>query len=109
MKIIFSKDTGHPPIRVENPVAAGPNDNERMETIDMKYKDESEILAEFLKITDGEKVSPTEEEQRQLQESCQQLTETEQDRKRSRLDLQTKAREKQLLHQARQGVGGIAQ
>ena len=81
--------------------------NERLQTIDMKFRDESEILAELLKITQGQAVQVTEEDELQLQESNQLQSKTEQDRTRSRLVVEARMREKRLLEQARQVVGGV--
>ena len=81
--------------------------NERLQSIDMKFRDESEILAELLKITKGRTAQVTEEDEMQLQESNQLQSKTEQDRTRSRLVLEAKMREKRLLEQARQAVGGV--
>ncbi|MCJ1325875.1 hypothetical protein MMC10_002538 [Thelotrema lepadinum] len=81
--------------------------NEKLQTIDMRFRDQSEILAELLKITKGMEVQVTEEDKLQLQESQQLQSSTEQDRIRSRLDHEARMREKRLLEQARQAVGGV--
>ena len=77
---------------------------ERVEVIDMKHKHESDILRELLKTTGAEEIKTTEEEKFQLQEIEEEKARSDQDRIRSRNDLEAKRREAQLLAQAREAV-----
>ena len=88
----------------------GQNSNvasERTEAIDIKYRDESEILSELMKITKGQAVIPTGEDQALMQESREAIAKTEQDRRRTRLDYEARQREKRLLEQARRSGGQV--
>ncbi|KAI4146907.1 MAG: hypothetical protein LQ340_005761 [Diploschistes diacapsis] len=107
MTIFFSPDPESSTKRLERGSATGSLVNDKLKTIDMKHRDETEILAEFLKITNGEEVIASEEDKLKLQESEQQSAQTEQDKTRSRLDLEAKRSEKRLLEQARHAVGGL--
>ena len=78
--------------------------NERMETIDMKYKHSDYILQQFMKQTQAVEVKPSEEEEVLLRELGEQRTLSEQDRVRSRMDLEARKQEQRLLEQARQAV-----
>ena len=81
--------------------------NERLQTIDMKYRDESEILAELMKITNGQEVKANADDEALLQDSEQQLHQAEQDKIRSKLEYDAKIQEKRILEQARQAAGEI--
>jgi len=77
---------------------------ERTETIDMKHKHESEILKQLMALVDGKQVQPTAEE-------TQELSDLEDQRKRSEKDAQTmkgvlaaKRRQAEILEQARKSV-----
>ena len=107
MTIFYSPEPDPSGRRADSPQSTNSLAKERLATVDMKYRDASEILTEFLKITGGEGVRPSEEDEVQIQESEQQILAAEQDRVRSRLDLEAKRRERRLLQQARHAVGEI--
>ncbi|MCJ1448437.1 MAG: hypothetical protein MMC23_008952 [Stictis urceolatum] len=96
MTIIFAQP-GHP----TTSTADLSGSNERIETIDMKHKHESDILRSLMEITGAEDTKATAEEELDLRQLAEDRIRSEQDRVRSRLDLESRRREAQLLEQAR--------
>ena len=78
--------------------------NERMETIDMKHKHSDNILKQLMTLTQAVEIKPSEEEEQLLREITEQRSQSEQDRIRSRVDLEARRQEQKLLEQARQAV-----
>ena len=107
MTVFYSTEQEHQARRSEAAHDAVQSKDVRLETLDMKYRDASAILAELLKLTKCQLVEASEEDQFQLQESEQQLAEAEQDRVRLRLNQEAKLRENRLLLQATQAVGDV--
>ena len=74
---------------------------ERTATIDMKHRDQSQILAQLLAITKAVPVEPTEEESEQTRELEEQQRLREQDSKRSKAVNKRRKRTEAMLAQAR--------
>jgi len=74
----------------------------------MKHKGENEILEEFLRLTQGKTVEPSEEEQLQMKELKELKTRSEGDRARQAGVMAQKKRQAEILAAARQSVGETA-
>jgi len=79
---------------------AGPP-TERTEVINMKHRQDSEILEQLLKLTKAKVVRPTAEEQREIQEMEEQNARSERDAAMMAEVNATKKREAEILEQAR--------
>ena len=99
LTVFFSKADGEGVTATTNTESGG-----RVETIDMKHKQETDILKELLLETGAKEIQATPEEESELRQLAEEGIWSEQDRRRSRLDLETRRREKQMLEQAR-GLG----
>ena len=83
--------------------------NERLETIDMKYKHESEILKELLRLTKAVEVKATEAEQESMRDIEEQRRKSDEDREFQRVVLEKRRQEQKLLDDARRAAtDGIA-
>ena len=82
--------------------------NEKVTTIDMKHRHESEILKDLLKITQAQVVDATPEEELQLQQLEEQRRQSEIDRERSKQNLEKRRQEARLLAQAREALSEAA-
>lgn len=76
---------------------------EKVVTIDMKYKHESEILAQVMELTKAEPVSATQEEIDMLQKLEEAQKKSDEDRARNEAYKEAKARSDAILAQARSG------
>lgn len=74
----------------------------------MKHKHEDEILEELLKLTSGEVVRATPEEQALVNELEEQRKRSEADRVRQAGVLAAKKRQQEILAAARQSVGEVS-
>lgn len=74
---------------------------QRIATINMKHRDQSQILAQLLTITKAVPVKPTEEETEQIKELKEQQRLSEQDSKRSQAVNEKRKRAEAMLAQAR--------
>lgn len=74
---------------------------DRVETIDMKHKTESQILEEVLRLTGAYTIEATEQEKEELRELEVQRVESERDAAAARERRAAAKREKELLEQAR--------
>ena len=79
---------------------------ERVETIDMKHKTESQILDELIRLTGAYTIEPTEAEKEELRLLAEQKVRSERDAKAALERRAAAKREKELLEQAR---GELAQ
>lgn len=77
------------------------SNQQRVVTINMKHRHESEILSQLLALTNAVPVEPTPEEVEQLQELAAQQEVSEKDTARHRVFNQEKKREEAILAQAR--------
>lgn len=77
---------------------------DRTRVIDVKGRNQSEILAELLAATEGKEVVPTEEERAQMAELEAQRQRSDYDRAEVRKVLVAKRREQEILEQARKSV-----
>lgn len=80
------------------------SDKQRVVTINMKHRHESEILSQLLALTNAVPVEPTPEEVEQLQELAGQQEVSEKDSARHRIFNKEKKREEAILAQARSGA-----
>lgn len=78
---------------------------ERIETINMKNKHESDILSEMINSTKATPVFPTPEEEAELQQLSDEEKRSAADRARNAAYTEQKRQEKALLDQARGTVG----
>jgi hypothetical protein len=67
----------------------------------MKRRNESQILAKLMQLTNAKEVLPTEEEQRQVQELEEFRSRAEEDAKRQNKHLAKMKREKEIMDRAR--------
>lgn len=74
---------------------------ERVETINMKHKTESQILDELIKLTGAYAIEPTEAEREELRSLEEQRVLSERDSKAAAERRAAEKREKELLEQAR--------
>ena len=74
---------------------------ERVETIDMKHKTESQILDELIRLTGAYTIEPTEAEKDELRILAEQKVRSERDAKAALERRAAAKREKELLDQAR--------
>jgi len=81
---------------------------ESTKSINMKHKGEKEILEEFLRLTQGKTVEPSEEEQLQMKELKELQSRSEGDRARQAGVMAQKKRQAEILAAARQSVGETA-
>ncbi|KAF2724028.1 hypothetical protein K431DRAFT_241630 [Polychaeton citri CBS 116435] len=77
------------------------NPTEKVETIDMKFKPNSEILTELVRLTKAYPVEPTPEDREQIQALEEQKKRSERDSKLSQEVRARKKREQEMLEQAR--------
>ncbi|KFZ12811.1 hypothetical protein V502_06915 [Pseudogymnoascus sp. VKM F-4520 (FW-2644)] len=77
------------------------SNQQRVVTINMKHRHESEILSQLLALTNAVPVEPTPEEVEQLQELAAQQEVSEKDSARHRVFNEEKKREEAILAQAR--------
>ncbi|MCJ1392443.1 hypothetical protein MMC18_005310 [Xylographa bjoerkii] len=87
-----------------SPAPASTSVNERVEVIDMKHRQEAEILARLLELTRAVQVRATEEEELELLAMEEERVRSEGDRERNRLFLEEKRRQEALLAQAKASV-----
>ncbi|KAJ9661257.1 hypothetical protein H2201_006616 [Coniosporium apollinis] len=78
---------------------------DRVVTIDMKNKQDSEILQELLKATKATELGPTEEDQEAIRELEEQRERSARDSEMSREVNAKRKREAEALAQARRGLG----
>ena len=78
--------------------------NERAETIEMKHKHENDILKRVLEITKAVEVKPTEEEAVAMRQLEEELVRSDQDRIRTRADLEARQQEEALLAAAKASI-----
>lgn len=78
--------------------------SERVETIDMKHKKESEIMAQLLKLTHGQPVTATAREQEELAELEEQEKRSEHDAQIMARHVAAKRRQAEVLEQAKRSV-----
>ena len=83
---------------------AGSGVNERVQVVDMKHRQEPEILQRFLDITKAVPVAATEEEELELRAMREESARSEVDKERNRLFLEEKRRQAALLAQAKASV-----
>ncbi|MCJ1381790.1 hypothetical protein MMC17_004901 [Xylographa soralifera] len=83
---------------------AGTSVNERVQVIDMKHRQEPEILQRLLEVTKAVQVRATEEEELELRAMEEESARSEGDRERNRLFLEEKRRQAALLAQAKASV-----
>jgi large subunit ribosomal protein MRP49 len=81
---------------------------ESTKSINMKHRNENEILEELLALTKGEVVQPSQEEQAQLRELEEVRVRSEADRVRQAAVVAAKKRQADILAAARQSVGEAA-
>jgi large subunit ribosomal protein MRP49 len=81
---------------------------DRVETINMKNRTNSEILQDLVKLTKAYPIQPTEEEKEQLRSLEQQRIRSERDRKQVLEYRARVAREKQILEQGRNDLAAQA-
>lgn len=74
---------------------------ERIETINMKHRHESEILSQLLSITKAVPIEPTEKELEQIRDLEEQRLLSEQDSRRSQIVNENRRRKEAILAQAR--------
>ena len=80
--------------------------NERTEVLDMKHKQESEILGQLMKITRAKQVKPTEAEELELRQIEEEKVKSEEDRRRMAAVTGQRRREAELLAQAKASIAG---
>ncbi|KAL8858053.1 MAG: hypothetical protein Q9178_005378 [Gyalolechia marmorata] len=78
---------------------------ERTATIEMKHRNESEILSELMALTKASPVEPSPQEEAELQELAEESRQGELDRARNAAYNERKRQEKALLDQARGAAG----
>ena len=103
MTIFFSSPLEGPNTAIDDSAQDSSTD-ERIEIIDIKHKHSDDILQQFMQLTRAAEVRPSEEEKLLLREIAEQTTQSEQDRIRTRIDLEARRQEQKLLEQARQAV-----
>jgi large subunit ribosomal protein MRP49 len=77
---------------------------ERIATINMKHRSESEILTQLMSITKAQLVHPTQDELDQMRELEQQHYQSEKDSQRSQAVNEKRRRRDAMLAQARSGI-----
>ena len=80
--------------------------SEEVQTIDMKHKDETEILREFVTLTEGVQVEPTEEDKQALERVRQEAEESEVSKAKDRAAKALAKREIDALAAARIAMPG---
>lgn len=80
--------------------------NERLQTINMKHKHESDILKELLQITEAVEVKATEKELEMMRDIEEQRKKSDEDREFDKVVQEKKRQETQLLDQARRAAEG---
>ena len=83
---------------------AGTSVNERVQVVDMKHRQEAEILQRLLEVTKAVPVRVTEEEELELRAMADESARSEGDKERNRLFLEEKRRQAALLAQAKASV-----
>jgi large subunit ribosomal protein MRP49 len=92
--------TGHSP-------AQPPASYERVVKLDMKKKNSSEILAQFMSLSGATPVQPTPEENEQLKQMAELVREGEISREKTRRRMEEIKREEDMLKKARAGVANL--
>jgi len=77
---------------------------DRVESIDMKHKKESEILEQLLRLTGAKVVTPTAREQEELDELAEQRRRSEHDAQIMARHVAAKRRQAEVLEQAKRSV-----
>ncbi|KUJ18245.1 uncharacterized protein LY89DRAFT_781321 [Mollisia scopiformis] len=92
-----SKHTSTGPV----PESKAGSSTQRTETINMKHREESEILEQLLKLTRAKVVTPTPEETRQIREMEEQNARSARDAAMMQAENAKRKREEEILRQAR--------
>ncbi|KAI9666967.1 MAG: hypothetical protein M1831_001472 [Alyxoria varia] len=102
-----SKDSQSPAPTQSTTSSKKPSDHspfERTHVIDMKHKESSRILEEFMRVVDGKQVEATESEKEEMTNLDEQRERSDSDRAQVRQVLLKQRREKAIIEQARQSV-----